>query len=114
MRRVIIESPFAASTKEEKRDNIKYAQECMLDSLKRGEAPFVSHLLYTQVLNDDDKEERKMGISAGFAWQNSADAVVVYLDKGLTAGMKLAIELTSMTRIKIEYRSLYNQETDRG
>jgi hypothetical protein len=34
------------------RRNIRYAQLCVLDCLQRGEAPFASHLLYTQVLDD--------------------------------------------------------------
>lgn len=41
---VIIESPFAGEVEE----NIKYARQCLRDSILRGEVPFVSHLLYTQ------------------------------------------------------------------
>jgi len=44
MTRVIIESPYAGDIEV----NLKYAKLCILDSLKRGEAPLASHLLYTQ------------------------------------------------------------------
>ena len=38
------------------------ARRAMLDCLKRGEAPFASHLLYTQALDDSDAAHRKLGI----------------------------------------------------
>lgn len=40
----------------------------MLDALDRGEAPYASHLLYTQMLDDTIPAERELGIKAGFAW----------------------------------------------
>jgi hypothetical protein len=88
MRRVIIESPYAGDIKR----NEQYARECMLDSLRRGEAPFLSHLLYTQVLDDTDPEQRETGIEAGLAWQDQADAVVGYIDYGISPGMELALK----------------------
>ena len=53
MKKVIIESPFAGDTE----TNIKYARECLRDSIFRGEAPLASHVLYTQdgVLDDTIK-----------------------------------------------------------
>lgn len=50
MMRVVVESPFAGDIQK----NIEYARKCMADCLKRGEAPFASHLLYTQdgILDD--------------------------------------------------------------
>ncbi len=55
MRRVIIESPFAASNGYSVEENLAYLRAAMRDCLKRGEAPFASHGLYTQpgVLDDD-------------------------------------------------------------
>ena len=100
---VIIESPFAGDVD----NNVKYAQACMLDSLKRGEAPYASHLLYTQCLNDLEPKERKLGIEAGLAWGAAADMVVVYVDKGISDGMAKAIEHHKRFRKKIEYRKIY-------
>ena len=62
---VIIESPFKGSTPAEEAENIAYAKEAMRDSLYRGEAPFASHLLYPQMLDDTNEYERRMGIEAG-------------------------------------------------
>ena len=52
--RVIIESPYSPGSPE----NIEYARRCLFDSLLRGESPFASHLLYTQVLDDTDSKQR--------------------------------------------------------
>lgn len=85
MRRVIIESPYAGDVEE----NLRYLRAAMTDCLRRGEAPFASHALYTQpgVLNDDDPTERELGITAGFAWRETAAATVFYLDRGVSHGM---------------------------
>src|SRR5690606_24498929 len=45
---VIIESPYSGDVER----NTEYARSCLLDSLRRGEAPIASHLLHTQVLED--------------------------------------------------------------
>lgn len=105
MKRVIIESPFAGEVER----NIKYAKECMADSLKRGEAPFASHLLYTQegILDDLNIEERTLGINAGFAWGEVADCVVVYEDYGISGGMALGIERAREQGLPIDYRKIH-------
>jgi hypothetical protein len=83
MRLVVIESPYAGNV----RDNVAYAKRCMFDSLMRGEAPFASHLLYTEVLDDRVPAERELGMRAGFAWGEEAKAVVFYVDRGISYGM---------------------------
>ncbi len=47
MEAVILESPYGGTPEEVER-NVKYARACLRDCLLRGEAPFASHLLYTQ------------------------------------------------------------------
>lgn len=64
-----------------------YALDCLKDSLDRGEAPFASHLLYTQVLDDDDATQRKDGITTGHEFFRAAHFVAVYIDHGITDGM---------------------------
>lgn len=102
-RRVSIESPFFTGDIEK---NIRYTQACLLDSLKRGEAPIASHLLYTQVLNDNNPQERSCGIKAGFEWNKFAEATVVYVDLGITVGMRLGIEEAKKKGRVVEYRNL--------
>ena len=104
MKRVIIESPFAGDVKK----NLKYARSCMKDCLRRGEAPFASHLLYTQkgILDDDIDKERKLGIQAGLEWGKLADKTVVYIDLGRTVGMAQGIKRAKAEGREIEYRTL--------
>jgi hypothetical protein len=87
-RLVIIESPYAGDIKR----NVAYARECVRDSLKRGEAPIASHLLYTQpgILRDDVPDERAWGMAAGLAWRHVAELSVFYIDLGWSSGMKAA------------------------
>jgi hypothetical protein len=69
MKTVLIESPYAGDVER----NERYARDAMRDCLIRGEAPFASHLLYTQVLNDLDLREHVVGIEAGLAWGAKAE-----------------------------------------
>jgi len=99
---VIIESPFAGNRQE----NIRYARRAMLDSLRRGEAPFASHLLYTQVLEDSLPIEREMGISAGFRFYSVATLCAVYRDMGVSPGMLRGIDVALAAGLPIEYREI--------
>lgn len=104
MRKVIVESPYAGDIAK----NIAYARAAIRDCLLRGEAPFASHLLYTQegVLRDEVPEERQHGIDAGLAWGAYADATVVYTDLGISGGMKYGIANAERHGRAVEYRTL--------
>lgn len=114
-RLVILESPFAADTPDGIEENVRYARECVRDSLLRGEAPLASHLLYTQpgVLDDRVPEEREAGIAAGLAWIDHADATVVYVDRGISNGMRRGIELARSVGRPVEERSLSSEVLER-
>lgn len=98
---VIIESPYAGPL-----DNIWYAQACLLDSLRRGEAPIASHLLHTQVLDDLRPDERELGIEAGLAWYRVAEKCVVYEDFGISRGMAEGAARARSHGVPVEYRRL--------
>lgn len=102
MRRVIIESPLSGDFER----NIRYARLCMLDCLQRGEAPFASHLLYTQVWDDLKPGDREAGIRAGLAWQLGANLIVAYVDLGISEGMQRAIDLAPTIPQHVERRNL--------
>jgi hypothetical protein len=106
MRRVIIESPFAGNALQ-RIFNRNYARRCLRHALSLGEAPLASHLLYTQpgVLRDGVAADRKRGIDAGLAWLHAADASVVYVDRGISAGMVKGIKAAQAARVPIEYRA---------
>ena len=102
MENVMIESPYAGDVER----NEDYARRCLLDSLRRGEAPMAGHLLYTQVLNDGNESERALGIRAHMAWLRHASKVVVYEDLGVSKGMQLAIDLADTIGIPVVRRKL--------
>lgn len=109
MKPVILESPYAGDTFR----NQHYARLCMIDSRERGEAPFVSHLLYTQILDDDDPIQRQMGISAGHSFISRVDKMVVYTDRGISEGMRAGIAEAERHQIPIEYRELTSESTEK-
>lgn len=100
---VVVESPFASGTitlpdglvyRTLEADNVAYARACLHDCIaRRGEAPFASHLLYTQegVLDDDVPEERELGIRAGFEIGSLARRRVFYVDRGFSSGMRYGL-----------------------
>jgi hypothetical protein len=111
MKRVIVESPYAGDPVEIER-NERYARACLADCLQRGEAPFASHLLYTQpgVLRDGVPEERKLGIEAGFAWREVSEVTVVYTNLGITGGMRAGIEDAEAKGRPVVYRHLEGED----
>lgn len=99
----LLESPYAGDVER----NVIYARLAMRDMLLRGEAPFASHLLYTQegVLDDDDQDERAMGIEAGLIWGGAAKHSAFYTDFGMSRGMRYGAE-----RARAENRPLFFRE----
>lgn len=89
MLRVYIASPFRGATVEETRQNIVYARLCVLDCLERGESPYASHLIITQVYAETDAL-RDIGLRAGDAYRAVSDVVALYVDLGVTDGMRRA------------------------
>ena len=111
MRRVILESPFAGDLELHDR----YLSAAIGDCLRRGETPYASHALLTRpgVLDDATPTEREFGILAGFEWRDAADATVVYVDLGISAGMRRGIADATHKRQSIEYRQLPGWEPAR-
>ena len=102
-RMVILESPFKGHV----RRNKAYLDACMRDCiLNYLDAPFASHKLYTDSLDDNDSLERQIGIKAGLAWGSQADAVVVYTDFGISEGMRQGIANAEKNGVPIELRKL--------
>lgn len=102
MIRVVVESPYAGDIDR----NLRYLRAAMADCLKRGEAPFASHALYTQpgVLDDALDEERRLGIEAGLVWGEAADLIAFYVDLGWSPGMHFGAERAAARGTRIEHR----------
>lgn len=106
MKAVVAASPWKAADQITADRNREYALRVMADSLARGEAPFLSHLLYTQILDDSDIEDRRLGLFAESRWIKKADKLVVYQDYGTSKGMKDSIAFATDNAIAVEYRSI--------
>lgn len=101
---VYLESPYAGDVS----DNEEYARKAYHDCLvNRGEAPFASHLNYTQpgVLNDLNHTERMAGIEAGFAIAQKLEKSVFYIDRGFSTGMRYGLTNALENNRPIEFRS---------
>ncbi|HEY2735953.1 MAG TPA: hypothetical protein VGI70_18275 [Polyangiales bacterium] len=101
-RLVVIESPFAGLIER----NLVYADMCLFDSLSRGEAPMMGHLLYPRVLDDLNADHRERGIAAHCAWIGAASLVAVYADNGESVGMVHAVQYARDRGIPVERREL--------
>ncbi len=110
MKLVIIESPFFNKNVKQQEYNVLYARECMKECLYNGEAPYLSHLLYTQILDDNILEERNFGIEAGFEFRKIIHQTIVYTDLGISSGMACGIENAIKMGNTVEYRKLKNFE----
>ena len=109
MKKVIVESPFSGDGDHlSQLRNVLYTRCCMKDCMTRQEAPYASHLLYTQpwVLDDNEPGERELGILAGFEWRNVADYTVFYIDLGWSKGMEYGLQHCKEARTHSEQRSL--------
>lgn len=105
--KVFIVSPYKNENPVEFQKNVDYAKQILRDSLSRGEAPFLPHMLYTE------KEfGRSWSINAGHTWLESADKFVIYSDRGISNGMKKGLSLAKQKNIPIEYRMLPNSNLD--
>jgi hypothetical protein len=100
--RVCVETPLRGDIER----NVVYADMCMLDCIERGEAPFLGHLLYPRVLNDEILEHCTAGISLHLTWLEAAHAIVVYSDLGVTSGMTEAIKYAERIGTPYHYRQL--------
>jgi hypothetical protein len=99
---VIVESPFAGDIEGNKR----YAIEACADCFRRNEAPFASHLLYPQILNEHIKTEHEAGIVAGYAFWPVAKLIAFYVDRGWSPGMERAKERAVNLGYRWEERKL--------
>lgn len=101
---MIIESPYGGDVER----NIDYAKACVRDALNRGEAPFASHLLYTQpgLLDATVPEERFLGIETGFVFRRVARRTAFYVDRGFSQGMALALEHVRKNGMLMTFRTL--------
>ncbi len=108
MKQVQVESPYAGDVEK----NIEYARKALRDCLRKNEAPYASHLLYTQpgVLDDTVPEERQYGIDAGLIFAEKADVSIFYIDCGFSSGMKYGLKHALKFNRECVFRSFVDSD----
>lgn len=93
--------------------NMRYARECVRDALRRGEAPYASHVFFDHagVLDDSDPRDRQLGMECGDSWAQCADRHVFYVDRGMSAGMQRRWIQCHQEGRQVERRYLYAPKT---
>ena len=71
---VFICSPFAGDVV----GNTMRAKRYMRFAVVKGAIPFAPHLLYPQVLDEDDPSERELGLFFGMVWLGKCDELWVF------------------------------------
>ena len=105
---VIVESPLRGHP-QGYAGGKKYARVCLKDSIDRDEIPWMSHLLYTQALNDTIPEERTQGIDLHLEMITLSThmpkaMMAVYGDFGISEGMQKAIDFASEIGVDVIHR----------
>lgn len=104
-KRIFVVSPLAPSNIHSFDANVDLAKRLCRAVVLDGHAPMAPHLLYPLFLNENDEEERKIGISAGLAWLTMAQEVWAYATdfNAASRGMKQEIDFAGQLGIKIVY-----------
>ena len=103
---VVVGSPWAAVTEEGAARNRAYALDALADSLQRGEAPVAPHLLYPAVLDDAVAAERARGVEAGQALIARCALLAVYVDFGISPGMRAEIAAARAAGVPVVFRDM--------
>ncbi len=122
MKLVLVESPFMYAHGDVAERalgllrNVSYARLALRDCLLRGEAPWCSHLVYTQplVLDDGVPDERDLGIRTGLAWGARADLTAAYVDLGISGGMRFGLDEAARLGRPAESRRIAGWESVKG
>jgi len=87
MKTAYICSPYSGDVKRNK----QYARELTARAIQDGYAPITPHLYITECLDDNDPEQRELGLNAGIALLSVCDIIIVGKRYGISDGMKTEI-----------------------
>ena len=96
-RKVYVASPYAGNVKANVDAAIRYCRK-VIDA---GYMPVASHLMYPRILNDDDPEERDLGLLFGLALLQICDEVWVF--GRISPGVEQEIEEAKRLKKKVRY-----------
>lgn len=82
--KVYVVSPYAGNTTSNTQAAIRYCSFV----IEQGYIPVASHLLYTQILDDNDPTSRQLGLLFGLSPLEICDEVWVFTANGISDGMR--------------------------
>ena len=92
--------------------NVQTAKSLATELAHRGLAVFAPHLLYPQFLDDDDLDERDLGIRSALAFLPACNLVWAYVGHGVSEGMSRELaEAASKNIPVVRQRHLIDLET---
>ena len=103
MKLIYVASPYAGDIEQ----NTEFAKRACRNVMNEGHAFFAPHLLYPQLLDDSNPQERQAGLDMGLAMLPRCDELWCYGDR-ISYGMHLEIE--EAVKIGIPVRRVMEQE----
>lgn len=101
---VAIVSPYNSDTEEGRRANLDYARAAAHDCLHRGEIPLALHLVLGDPSVPETPEIRALALAGSFHLINAVDKVVIYLDRGISEGMRIEMYTAVHADKPVEHR----------
>lgn len=97
MKVIYIASPYAGDVK----NNIEFAKHACQYVITTGNAFFCPHLLYSQILNDNNEEDRKLGLDMGKRLLLKCDELWAFGNR-ISQGMFEEIEFARQNDIPVK------------
>ena len=85
-------SRYSADTKEQFDKQMQMTQEFSREAVLSGYAVIVPPMYYPCFLDDNNKEERQLGLDSAIRLLHKCDIVFVYIGLGVSSGMEAEIE----------------------
>lgn len=105
-RLIIIECPWNPDNATGLRQQERYAEFCVLDSIRLGEAPYLGYPVLNGILNNRLSYDHDVAFLCHTNWIPVADILAVYIDHGITPSMQMSINIAKRHTTRIEYRIL--------
>ena len=98
MKLIYVASPYAGDIEK----NTEFAKEACRFVMDEGHAFFAPHLLYPQVLDENNSAERKLGLAMGKEVLGRCDELWVF-GEIISPGMQAEIELAQEHEVPVKY-----------
>lgn len=104
MKRAYLISPYSGDTER----NVKYALKAMHHCFAIGYSPYASHIFLAAsgCLDDNDPKDRDFGFQAGYAFLAVCEKAFVFMDLGVSRGMRADLDAARRLAIPIDYVSI--------